>query len=66
MINGKKLKARLDELEMTQRELSEMTKINEGNISSLINGRKTTVRLTTLETLCKALKCEPSYLMDWE
>ena len=46
-------------------ELSREVDITMANLSILKNNKAKAVRFTTLEALCKALHCQPGYLMEY-
>ena len=50
-------------MRMTQ--LSEEVGITMANLSILKNGKAKAIRFQTLEALCKALKCQPSDLLEY-
>ena len=50
---------------MSVTELSEKVGITMANLSSLKNGKAKAVRLSTLETICKALECQPGDLLEY-
>jgi len=47
------------------KELSEVTGIAINNLSILKNNKARAVRFTTLEAICKALKCQPGDLLEY-
>ncbi len=50
---------------MSSRELSQKVGISEANISILKTGKAKAIRLTTLDSLCKALECQPGDLLEY-
>ena len=46
-------------------ELAEKVGITMSNISVLKNGKAKAIRLSTLEAICKALKCQPGDLLEY-
>ena len=50
---------------MSVTELAEKVGITMANISVLKNGKAKAIRLSTLESLCKALKCQPGDLLEY-
>ena len=46
-------------------ELAEQVGITPANLSILKNGHAKAIRLTTLESLCKALHCQPGDLLTY-
>ncbi|EJQ04559.1 hypothetical protein IE3_05304 [Bacillus cereus BAG3X2-1] len=50
---------------MSVTELSERIGITMANLSILKNGKAKAVRLSTLETICKALECQPGDVLEY-
>lgn len=50
---------------MSVTELSEKVGITMANISILKNGKAKAVRLSTLESICKVLDCQPADLLEY-
>lgn len=50
---------------MTSRELASKTGITEANLSILKTGKAKAVRLSTLDSLCKALECQPGDILEY-
>ena len=50
---------------MSLNELSERTGITPSNLSILKNNRGRGIRFSTLEQICKALKCQPGDLIEY-
>ena len=50
---------------MTSRELAAKVGITEANLSILKTGKAKAIRLSTLESLCKALECQPGDLLEY-
>ncbi|MDO4814000.1 MAG: helix-turn-helix transcriptional regulator [Gemella sp.] len=50
---------------MSLGELSERVGITPANLSILKNGRAKAVRFSTLEAICKVLKCQPGDLLEY-
>lgn len=50
---------------MTSRELAEKVGITEANLSILKTGKARALRLSTLESLCRALGCQPGDLLEY-
>ncbi|MBB1508789.1 helix-turn-helix transcriptional regulator [Tessaracoccus sp. MC1756] len=46
--------------------LADLVGITPANLAVLKNGRAKAVRLTTLDALCEALRCQPGDLLRWE
>lgn len=59
MANGKKVKARMDDLGITVTELAKMLETNKSNISQLVNGHRKNLTENTLYKLCDILQCKP-------
>ena len=55
----------LVEWQMSVTELSEKVGITMANISVLKNGKAKAIRFSTLESLCKALNCQPGDLLEY-
>jgi len=50
---------------MSVTELTELVGITMANISILKNGKAKAIRLSTLESICKALDCQPGDLLEF-
>ena len=50
---------------MSVTELTEKVGITMANLSILKNGKAKAVRLTTLESICKALDCQPGDILEY-
>ena len=50
---------------MSVTELSERVGITMANISILKNDKAKAVRLSTLESICKALECQPGDILEY-
>lgn len=50
---------------MSVTELSERVGITMANLSILKNGRAKAIRLTTLDSICQALECQPGDLLEY-
>jgi putative transcriptional regulator len=46
-------------------ELSERVDITPANLSILKTGKAKAVRFSTLEAICRALKCQPGDILEW-
>ncbi len=46
--------------------LSEKVKLSLANLSILKTGKARAIRFSTLETLCKALDCQPADLIEYK
>ena len=51
---------------MSLTELSQKVGISMANLSILKNGHAKAVRMSTLEAICKALKCQPGDILIYE
>ena len=51
---------------MSLTELSSMVGITMANLSILKNGHAKAVRMSTLEAICKALRCQPGDILIYE
>ena len=50
---------------MKSKELAEIIGITTANLSILKSGKAKAVRFSTLETICKALNCQPSDILEY-
>ena len=50
---------------MSLTELSQRVGITLANLSILKNGHAKAVRMTTLDAICEALKCQPGDILVW-
>lgn len=50
---------------MTLTELSERVDITIANLSILKSGKARAIRFSTLEAICKELKCKPGDILDY-
>ena len=50
---------------MSVTELSERVGITMANISILKNGKAKAIKLSTLNSICKALNCEPGDILEY-
>lgn len=50
---------------MSVTELSERVGITMANISILKNGRAKAIKLSTLNSICKALQCQPGDILEY-
>lgn len=50
---------------MRSKELAEVVGITEQNLSILKTGKAKALRFSTLEAICKALKCQPGHLLEF-
>ncbi|MDD4609129.1 MAG: helix-turn-helix transcriptional regulator [Bacteroidaceae bacterium] len=51
---------------MSLNELSELVKITPANLSILKTGKAKAIRFTTLESICKVLKCQPADILEYQ
>ncbi len=51
---------------MSVTELSERIGITMANISILKNGKAKAIRLSTLDAICKTLKCQPGDILEYK
>ena len=50
---------------MKLNELSDMVSITVSNLSILKTGKAKAVKLSTLDSICEALKCQPGNLLEY-
>lgn len=50
---------------MSLTELSEQVGITMSNLSNLKTGKAKAIRFSTLEAICKALKCQPGDILEF-
>ncbi len=50
---------------MSLNELSEKTDITLANLSILKNNKAKAIRFSTLEAICRALKCQPADILEY-
>lgn len=50
---------------MKSKDLAEAIGITTANLSILKSGKAKAVRFSTLEAICKALKCQPSDILEY-
>jgi len=55
----------LKEKNMTSKELAKLVGLTEANLSVLRSGRAKAIRFTTLNAICKALKCNPGDILKY-
>lgn len=46
-------------------ELAEKVDITQANLSILKNNKAKAIRFSTLDALCRELKCKPGDILDW-
>lgn len=54
------------ERKISLNELAEKVGINNVNLSKIKNNKVTAVRFSTLEALCRVLKCQPGDILKYE
>lgn len=60
------VKKRLDAVNLTKTQLSELTSVSRNTINAVTSGEAKMIRFTTIEEIAKALKCKPQQLLDEE
>jgi len=50
---------------MSVGEFAERVGLTPGNVAVLKNGRAKAVRFSTLDAMCRVLKCQPGDLLEW-
>lgn len=50
---------------MSVGEFAQRVEISPANVAVLKNGRAKAVRLSTLESMCEVLQCQPGDLLEW-
>jgi putative transcriptional regulator len=50
---------------MKLNELSEIVGVTVSNLSILKSGRAKSIRLSTLDAICEALKCQPGNILEY-
>ncbi|HEX7752752.1 MAG TPA: helix-turn-helix transcriptional regulator [Novosphingobium sp.] len=67
---GARIRVRLDDLlharRMTLTELAERVDITLANLSILKTGKAKAIRFSTLEAICRELRCQPGDLLCYE
>lgn len=56
----------LEKRNMTLTELSEKVGITMANLSILKTGKARAMRFSTLEAICKVLKCQPADILEYK
>ena len=51
---------------MSLNELSEKVGVANVNLSKLKNGKVSAIRFSTLEAICKTLKCQPGDILEYK
>lgn len=60
------LKEMLQSRGMTSKELAEIIDITEANLSILCSGKAKAVRFSTLEKICKVLRCDVGEILSYK
>lgn len=60
-----KLDAMMAKRRMSLNELSERVDITPANLSILKTGKARAVRFSTLEAICKVLRCQPGEILEY-
>ena len=60
-----KLDMMLAKRKMTSLELSQRVGITPANLSILKSGKAKAIRMTTLEAICREMKCQPGDLLEY-
>lgn len=55
----------LSKRKMKLNELSEMVGITESNLSILKTGKSKAIKISTLDAICEALKCQPGNILEY-
>ncbi|MBD3890403.1 helix-turn-helix domain-containing protein [Olleya marilimosa] len=55
----------LEKRNMKSNELAEIVGITTANLSILKTGKAKAIRFSTLESICKALDCQPSDILEY-
>lgn len=50
---------------MTSRELAQRIDLSEVNLSRIKTGKISAIRLSTLDALCRELRCQPGDLLEY-
>ncbi|MGN0460316.1 MAG: helix-turn-helix domain-containing protein [Ruminococcus sp.] len=50
---------------MSLNELSEKVGITKANMSNIKNGKISAIRFSTLDAICKTLKCQPGDILEY-
>lgn len=46
-------------------QLSEMSEVSQANLSILKNGKNKAIRFSTLDSICRALSCQPGDILEF-
>lgn len=60
-----RIDVQLAQSKMGVAEFAEKVGITPSNVSVLKNGRAKAIRLSTLDSMCKVLNCQPGDLLEW-
>lgn len=55
----------LKEKQMSSKDLTQIIDITEANLSILRSGKAKAIRFSTLESICKALNCQPGDILEY-
>ncbi|WP_425595321.1 MULTISPECIES: helix-turn-helix domain-containing protein [Morganellaceae] len=55
----------LKDKKMKSKELAELIDITEANLSILNNGKGKAIRFSTLDAICRVLKCQPGDIIKY-
>jgi putative transcriptional regulator len=55
----------LSKRKMKLNELSEIVGITESNLSILKTGKSKAIKISTLDAICEALKCQPGNILEY-
>jgi len=55
----------LKEKQMSSKDLTQVIDITEANLSILRSGKAKAIRFSTLESICKALNCQPGDILEY-
>lgn len=55
----------LKDRQMSSKELTQIIDITEANLSILRSGKAKAIRFSTLESICKALHCQPGDILEY-
>ena len=61
-----KLDVKLAERKMASGELAQRVGITQANLSILKTGKAKAIRFSTLDAICKELKCQPGDILEYE
>ncbi|AUD64509.1 transcriptional regulator [Tenericutes bacterium MZ-XQ] len=55
----------LKDRQMSSKELTQIIDITEANLSILRSGKAKAIRFSTLDSICKALHCQPGDILEY-